>query len=89
MHSSTGFFFLALLTVIYCENDTLVTKKIAWDIDIGDKKAGTIVMGVFGNVAPKTVANFVALASHQVSWQNGVDFFISLTYSFIFLANNL
>ena len=43
--------------------DTLakVTKKAFLDITIDDQPAGRIVVGLFGDVAPKTVANFAQL----------------------------
>lgn len=37
-----------------------------FDITIGGEKAGRIVIGLFGEVVPKTVRNFVALANHEV-----------------------
>lgn len=47
-------------------HETLVTRKAYFDVSIGNKPAGRIVFGLFGNTAPKTVANFVALADHEV-----------------------
>ncbi len=40
-----------------------------FDITIGGEKQGRIVIGLFGEVVPKTVRNFVALAAHEVSIQ--------------------
>ncbi len=58
------------MAVVYCEtagvDDSLITKKVEFDIQIGDEKDRKIVLGVFGNTAPKTVTNFVALAAHEV-----------------------
>ena len=45
---------------------TLVTRKIFLDISIGNKPAGRIIFGLFGNTAPKTVTNFVSLSDHEV-----------------------
>lgn len=38
-----------------------VTNKVFFDITIGGKPAGRIVFGLFGDVVPKTVANFLGL----------------------------
>lgn len=46
-------------------NDVLVTKKVFFDITIGGESAGRITMGLFGEVTPKTVKNFYALATGE------------------------
>eukprot|EP00057_Strongylocentrotus_purpuratus_P024927 XP_011679401.1 PREDICTED: peptidyl-prolyl cis-trans isomerase B isoform X3 [Strongylocentrotus purpuratus] len=43
----------------------LVTDKVFFDITIGDEKIGRIVIGVFGQVVPKTAKNFVTLATGE------------------------
>lgn len=57
-------FFVLLCVLWTCQAaQTTVTKKVFFDIEIGGKEAGRIVIGLFGETAPKTVENFVALAS--------------------------
>lgn len=58
---------LGALAFAQCEDDATVTRKVEFSIEIGGVSAGKIVLGVFGNAAPKTVTNFVALAGHEVS----------------------
>lgn len=40
-----------------------VTNKVFFDITIGGEPAGRITFGLFGDVVPKTVANFIGLAT--------------------------
>ena len=42
-----------------------MTDIVSWDISIGDSPVGTIKIGVFGDVVPKTSKNFVALSTGE------------------------
>merc|ERR1712241_381589 len=42
-----------------------VTKKVSFDITIGGAAAGTIEIGLFGEVVPRTVENFYTLAQRE------------------------
>jgi hypothetical protein len=43
------------------------THVVHLDVDIGDKYAGRIIIGLYGHVVPKTVENFMGLASNKMS----------------------
>ena len=45
------------------EVTTTVTDKVYFDLAAGGKPVGRVVIGLFGNIVPKTTANFVALGS--------------------------
>lgn len=59
--------FCFLLKLVPAEIDpATVTEEVYLDINFGDEYQGRIVIGLFGATAPKTVRNFVALATHEV-----------------------
>jgi len=57
---STGF--TATLEEI---GDPPITKKVFFDITVGGEKQGRIVIGLFGDTAPKTVENFYQLTTGE------------------------
>jgi len=53
--------------LVNADTDTTVTRKVLFDVSVGGQPIGKIVLGLFGNTAPKTVTNFVSLAGNEVS----------------------
>jgi len=54
------------ITCLITKSESLavkVTHKVNFDITIDNEPVGTIVIGLFGDVVPKTVRNFIAFAS--------------------------
>eukprot|EP00118_Oscarella_pearsei_P024693 m.306606 g.306606 ORF g.306606 m.306606 type:complete len:206 (+) comp41398_c0_seq1:6-623(+) len=55
---------LFVVSVVFAGNDDLlITKKVFFDITIGGKSEGRIVIGLFGKACPKTAENFYGLAT--------------------------
>merc|ERR1712225_44346 len=56
---------LFVATLAVSEAEPEVTTKVYFDIEMGGKPAGKIVMGLFGKDVPKTAENFRALATGE------------------------
>lgn len=52
---------VAAAGISHAEPDLTITNKVFFDIEIGGKAAGRIVMGLYGNTVPKTAENFRSL----------------------------
>ena len=62
--------FVVLLVASLCcaaySQDAVVTEKVYLDIAVEGEEAARVIIGMFGAISPKTVHNFVALATHEV-----------------------
>ena len=62
------FFFSQQAEDLKYEEKAKVTKKVTFDVSIDGKAAGSIGIGLFGEIVPKTVDNFVQLASGKIGF---------------------
>ncbi|XP_015911088.1 uncharacterized protein [Parasteatoda tepidariorum] len=58
------FSLIFIATVSAKDKSVEVTHKVYFDVTSEGKKLGTIVIGLFGSVVPKTVENFVAFSGN-------------------------
>ena len=59
-----------LVAVAIADTLDTVTQKVYFDITVGDKEAGRVVFGMFGNTVPKTAKNFATLADGSAGQGN-------------------
>ena len=59
-------FLVVLASALADSTPAKVTKQCYFDITIGGQKAGRIVVGLFGDIVPKTAENFHQLCTHKV-----------------------
>ena len=59
--------FVSIATSASQSVEPKVTNKVFFDINIGDESVGTIELGLFGEIVPKTAENFYVLSQKNCS----------------------
>ena len=62
----------ALMSAVAMSADTLatVTDKVFFDVEIAGESTGRVVFGLYGDVVPKTTANFATLCDGTAGMGN-------------------
>ena len=55
-----------MLMLLQAGNQYKVTDRVYFDVNIDGQSAGRIVIGLFGDVVPKTVKNFKTIATEGI-----------------------
>ena len=59
------FYFDCTCILFQAVEEETVTKVVYFDVEIGNKPVGRIEIGLFGDIVPKTVDNFIQLCTHE------------------------
>ena len=70
------------------ETQAKITTKCYLDIEIGGEPVGKIVVGLFGEVVPKTVENFQALCS-GIEMSKHILYILKYGINFVNAGNNV
>ncbi|RWS02795.1 peptidyl-prolyl cis-trans isomerase B-like protein [Dinothrombium tinctorium] len=71
--NAKNFVFCSLFAVVFASGQSdkskgpKVTEKVFFDIEVGNERWGRIEIGLFGKTVPKTVKNFVELATRHLT----------------------
>lgn len=65
------FIIIGCSSVLAKELDMTYTEKVFFDITHGGRDMGRIIFGLYGNVVPKTVKNFVTLSEAKDNGKDG------------------